>query len=191
MIMVIPEAYERVVRLVGEVTVELQLTCGDLPSLVAAAPAVADDVRRLAAANGFGEELDFPLIAASACLMRYRQLEADTHRDQRRRLIAGAVEAGREWVTLTQATAPTIWPPMPSATLEMHLPSGRALEQTTSVNLMTGAPRFGLAEIQLDPETGERQGGEADDPARSEEFENLQSWRSAVAARRQMIEQSH
>lgn len=191
MIMVVPEAYERVVRLVGEATVELQLACPDLASLVAASPGVADDVRRLAAANGFGEGLDFPLIAASACLMRYRQLEADTHRDQRRRLIAGAVEAGDDWVTLAQGTPPTTWPPMPSSTVEMHLASGRALEQTTTIDEATGAAHFALSEIPLDPSTGERGRDEPDESAGREEFDDLSAWRAAIAARREMIERSH
>jgi hypothetical protein len=191
MIMVVPEAYERVVRLVGEATVELQLACPDLPSLVATAPGVADNVRRLAAANGFGEGLDFPLIAASACLMRYRQLESDTHRDQRRRLIAAAVEAGGDWVILAQGAAPTTWPPMPSATVEMHLASGRALEETTTIDEATGAPRFSLSEIQLDPSTGERGGDEPDGSGGREEFDDLSAWRAAIAAKRGMIGRSH
>jgi hypothetical protein len=187
MVMVIPESYERVVRLVGATTVELQLTCPDLAALVAESSRVADRVRRLAAERGIAEDLDFALIGSAACLMRYRQIEAETHREQRIRLIATAVAADQRWVVLVQGVAPTSWPPLPSTTLEMHLASGRALEMTIAVDESSGAPRFGLAEVALVPATGERGPAEVTEQA----FSDLHEWRAAIADRRREIELGH
>jgi hypothetical protein len=183
-VMVIPEAYERVVRLVGETTVELQLSTPDVASLVRAAPGVADRVRQLAEARGYADNLDFPLIAGAACLMRYRQLEAESGRDQRRRLIEGAVAAGESWVTLAEGRPPTTFPPMPSTTLEMHVASGRALGQTIAMDDTTGAPRFVLAELQLDRTTGEL----TDDAVVDETFSDRHAWQAATASKRESIE---
>lgn len=184
MVMVIPEAYERVVRLVGETTVELQLSTPDVASLVRAAPGVADHVRQLADARGYADNLDFPLIAGAACLMRYRQLQAETGRDQRRRTIEAAAEAGDPWVTLAEGRPPTTFPPMPSTTLEMHVASGRALEQTITMDDKTGAPVFLLAELQLDPTTGEVSGAAVVE----ESFSDRQTWQEAIGSRRESIE---
>lgn len=187
MIMVRPESYERVVRLVGETTVELQLACLDLPSLVDEAPRMAERVRRLADESALGGQLDFALIGAAACLMRYRQLEAEMHREQRIRQIRAAVAAGATWVVLERGTPPTTWPPMPTTTLEMHVASGRALEQTINIDGATGAPQFVLIEVELDPATGERRPGDVVE----EEFDDLNRWRSAIADRRHKIESDH
>jgi hypothetical protein len=203
MVMVIPEGYERVVRLVGETTVELQLACPDVASLVAEAPRVPDRVRRLATDNGVGDGFDFDLMAAAACLLRFRLLDAELRRQQRIRRIAAAAESGARWVTLAEWTPPTTWPPMPSATVQMHVASGRALEATVTMDEATGAPQFGLAEVQLDPATGEpapvatRAGGEARGGAggdaggeerSQQDFADLQEWRAAIDSRRRQIE---
>jgi hypothetical protein len=187
MVMVIPESYERVVRLVGATTVELQLACPDVGSLVAAAPDVAERVRRLAIESGTADRLDLPLIAAAACLMRYRQLEAETNRDQRRRRIADARASGSTWVTLDEGAPPSTWPPMPSATVEMHLGTGRALEEMITIDSASGAAHFVLAEMQLDAETGELNSRREAE----EEFDDRNQWRAAIAERRQRIEGSH
>jgi hypothetical protein len=194
MVMVIPESYERVVRLVGETTVELQLACRDTATLVEEAPKVADRVRRLVADSGYGGQLDFALIGAAACLMRFRQLETETRREQRIRHIAAAVEGGEEWVVLERGTAPTTWPPLPSSTVEMHLASGRAMEHGVTMDEVTGAARFALAEVALDPATGERvagEGSEGSEDESPEEFGDLQEWRAAIANRRCQIELRH
>lgn len=184
MVMVVPEGYERVVRLVGETAVELQLACPDVASLVAEAPRVADRVRRLAEAAGVYDVLDYALIGASALLLRYRQVDEQLRRDQQVTLIEEAAAAGQTWVVLARGAPPTTWPPMPSTTLEMHVASGSALEQTVLLDLESGAPLFLLRCLSLDPATGERRGGEATE----ESFEDLASWQAATAARRSEIE---
>jgi hypothetical protein len=187
MVMVVPENYERVVRLVGATTVELQLACSDLASLVDEAPRVADRVRRLATEAGMGDALEFELIASAACLLRYRQIQSQTHRQQRIRLIEEASATGKTWVTLEQGSAPTSWPPLPSTTVEMHLPTGRALELTTSMDESTGAARFRITEVSLDPGSGEPGPG----PVTEEAYADLHEWQAAIAARRLEIESGH
>jgi hypothetical protein len=80
---------------------------------------------------------------------------------------------------------------MPTATVEMHLASGRALQQTTSIDPTTGAARFGLAEIPLDRESGSLITADTEGRTGGEEFDDLRAWRAAIAARRQIIEDSH
>jgi hypothetical protein len=184
MVMVIPESYERVVRLVGEATVELQLACPDMASLVDESSRAADRIRRLAAANGWQEDMDFALIGAAACLMRYRQLDEELRHEQRLRRIGAAASSGATLVVLEQGAPPSTWPPMPSTTLEMHLPSGRGLRQTTLLDESTGAAHFVLAEVALDPASGEPGADEGPEEA----FADLAQWRAAVAARKDAIE---
>jgi hypothetical protein len=90
-------------------------------------------------------------------------------------------------LTLQQGAPPSSWPPMPSATVEMHLASGRALEEMTTIDSSSGAAHFVVAEMQLDPETGELNSRREAE----EEFDDLHQWRAAIAERRQMIEGSH
>ncbi len=191
MVMVIPENYERVVRLVGATTVELQLACPDLTALIDEAPRVAERVRRLAHESGSGDNLEFPLIASAACLMRYRQIQAETSRDQRIRQIAAAADAGDSWVVLEQGAPPTTWPPLPSTTVEMHLPSGRALEMSITMDEATGAPRFGLTEVLRDPGTGQSRAGEVAEQVSEQVFADLHQWRGAIADRRHEIDSGH
>ena len=190
MVMVLPEGYERVVRLVGEATVELQLTCPDVASLVAAAPAVPGLVKRLADQQGFGDGLDLPLIAAAACLMRYRLLAVEIARQQRIDRIAAAVESGATWVVLDEGGPLTAWPPLPSTTVEMHLASGRALEQSIELDPASGAPAYTVSEVALDARTGSPL---ADQPsvAPVSGIDNADDWRAAIARRRRLIEEEH
>jgi hypothetical protein len=144
-------------------------------------------VRRRAHESGIGDNLDFALIGSAVCLMRYRQIQTETARDQRIRQIAAAVEADATWVVLEEGAPPTSWPPLPSTTIEMHLESGRALEMVITMDESTGAPRFGLIEVQLDPETGQRGPGEISEQG----FSDLRQWRAAIANRRLEIESGH
>ncbi len=119
--------------------------------------------------------------------MRFRQLQSETHRQQRIRRIEAAAAAGETWVVLEQGSPPTTWPPLPSTTLEMHLVSGRALEMTIGMDETTGAARFALLEVPLDPATGERAPGEVVEEA----YPDLATWRAAIETRRGQIELNH
>jgi hypothetical protein len=183
-VMVRPDHYEAAVRLVGRATAELQRNCPDLASLPAAAPATPEMVKRIATEDGVSiVGLDVGLIAGAACSMRYRQLAAAAARQERIDRIAAAAGAGQAWVIIEQGGPPTTWPPLPSTTIEMHLPSGRALQQIVEIDLGTGQPRFAVAELNLDPQTGEPVQGETGPPL--EYFDNVNHWRQAIALWRQ------
>ena len=94
----------------------------------------------------------------------------------------------RRGSSLEQESPPTTWPPLPSTTLEMHLASGRALEQTINMDDATGAARFALAEVALDPATGERRPGEV---RRGGVRRPDRQWRAAIDRARRQIEFGH
>jgi hypothetical protein len=123
--------------------------------------------------------LDVNLIAGAACLMRYRQLAATAARQRRIDRIAGAAAANEMWVIVEEGPPPTSWPPLPAPTVEMHIPSGRALQQIVEVDLETGHPRFALGELTLDPNTGDPDPEETASPL--EYFGNVNDWREAIA----------
>jgi hypothetical protein len=182
-VMVRPDQYEAAVRLVGRASGELERLCPDLASLVATALAVPEMVKQIASEDGLSlVGLDVGLIAGSACSMRYRQLLAAAVRQRRIDRIAAAAAAGQDWVVLEKGAPPTSWPPLPSTTLEMHLPSGRALQQITEVDMETGEPRFALRELTVDPQTGEPEPDQTVSPL--EYFGNVNDWREAIAVRR-------
>jgi hypothetical protein len=76
---------------------------------------------------------------------------------------------------------------MPSATVEMHLATGRALEEMITIDSASGAAHFVLAEMQLDPGTGELSSRREAE----EEFDDRNQWRAAIAERRQRIAGNH
>jgi hypothetical protein len=190
-VMVSPDVYERAVRLVGALVSELERSTPDMGALVEAAPGLADRAARLA---GEGEMttagLDLPLIAAAACAMRHRTLVNQACHQERIARIARAAAAGEAWVVVQEGGQPTTWPPLPTTTIEMHLPTGTGLVETVEVDDETGAPRFVLGELRLDPRTGEPL-GPTPQVADIERFEDVVSWRDAIVARRRRGPQSH
>jgi hypothetical protein len=183
--MVRPDHYEAAVRLVGRAAAELQRTCPDVASLAATAPSTPELVKQIAAGEHISTAgLDVGLIAGAACSMRYRQLAAASARQQRIDRIAAAAAAGDQWVTIEEGSPPTSWPPLPSTTIEMHLPSGRALQQVIEIDMESGQPRFGLGELMLDPRTGEPD-AEREMAAPLDYFDDVNRWREAIALRRQ------
>jgi hypothetical protein len=182
-VMVRPDHYEASVRLVGRASTELERLCPDLASLVATALAVPEMVKQIAVEDGLSlAGLDVGLIAGAACSMRYRQLLAAAVRQRRLERIAAAAAAGQDWVVLQEGAPPTSWPPLPSTTIEMHLPSGRALQQIMEIDMETGEPRFALGDLLLDPQTGEPEPEQTVSPL--EYFGNVNDWREAIAVRR-------
>jgi hypothetical protein len=182
-VMVRPDHYEASVRLVGRARAELERLCPDLASLVATAQSVPEMIKQLAIQDGISlMGLDVGLIAGSACSMGYRQLQAEAVRRRRIDRIAAAATAGDDWVVLEEGAPPTSWPPLPSTTVEMHLPSGRALQQVIEIDAETGAPRFALGEVSLDPRTGDPGPQQTVSPL--EYFGNVNDWREAIAVRR-------
>jgi hypothetical protein len=188
-VMVRPDLYQRVVRLVGHVAGELRRSCPDVGSLVDAAPHVADAIRRTASDDGESlAELDVPMIAAAACCFCYRELAADNARDRRLADIAAAAARGEVWVVVEQTGEPQSFSVMPFTKVEMHVPSGRALKQSVEQDERSGGARFRLEEVAVDRETGQP----IDTGARQagvQEFDNVDQWVLATRERRRGIEE--
>jgi hypothetical protein len=175
-----PDHYQAAVHLVGRVATELERTCPDLATLSTAALITPELVKQLALQDSLSlAELDVNLIAGAACLMRYRQLAAAAVRQRRIDRIAAAALANEMWVVVEEGPPPTTFPPLPAPTVEMHVPSGRALQQIVEVDIETGHPRFALGELTLDPATGDPDPEETASPL--EYFGNVNDWREAIA----------
>ena len=71
----------------------------------------------------------------------------------------------------------------------MHVAvTGAGLRQTLEADPMTGAPRYSLEVVPLDPATGDRLPVPADVVAVEEAFSDPTEWMSAVEAKRAQIE---
>ena len=186
-VMLRPDLYERAIQLVRRVADELA-GHGDVASLVAAWPDAAAIVYRVSSLALLPlDELDAGLVAGAGFSLRYRELAVDAARGDRIERVRRAAESGAAWVTVdrigrleTAAMVPYTW-------VEMHVPSGVALRQTIEADADTGAPRFRLEVVRLDPLTGEGV-GVSGDLAVEETFSNRDEWSAAVDARRSEIE---
>jgi len=175
--------------MVGHVANELRRSCPDVGSLVEAAPHVVDMIQRMAADDGQSlAELDVPMVAAAACCFRYRELAADAARDQRVADIAAAAARGEVWVVVEQTGEPQSFSVIPFTKVEMHVSSGRALEQSVAQDERTGRARFRLEEVAVDRETGQRLDAEAQQPG-VQEFDDVDPWVLATRQRRRAIEE--
>jgi hypothetical protein len=188
-VMVRPDLYQSVVRMVGQVADELRRSCPDVGSLVEAAPHVVDAIQRMASRDGQSlAEVDVPMVAAAACCFRYRELAAEAARDQRVADIAAAVARGGVWVVVEQTGEPQTFSAIPFTKVEMHVPSGRALEQSVEQDERTGGARFRLAEVAVNRETGQRIDADSRGPG-AEDFDDIDRWVLAIRQRRRAIEE--
>lgn len=179
-VMVRPDLYQAAVHLVGRLAADLQRTAPDLASLAAVSSTTPETLKQLAIQDGQSlAGLDLNLIAGAACLMRYRQLAAVAARQARIDRVAAAAAANETWVIVEEGPPPTTFPPLPAPTVEMHVPSGRALQQIVEVDVDTGSPRFALGQLTLDPRTGDPIPEETASPL--EYFGNVNDWREAIA----------
>lgn len=187
-VMVRPDLYERSVRMVRLVADELA-RCLDLPALAGAWGGAAEIVHGAATAAGLDlDGLDAGLIAGAAFSMRYRELAGAAARAERLNRIQAAAESGEPWVRVeeigsreTAGMVPWIW-------VEMHVPSGAGLQQTLEADPMTGAPRYSLEMVPLDPTTGDRLPVPGDVAAVEQTFSDPTEWMAAVEAMRARIE---
>ncbi len=187
-IMVRPDLYERAVRMVRVVADELA-GCLDLPALAAAWSGAADTVHRSATAAGLDlDGLDPGLIAGAAFSMRYRELAGAVARNERLGRIQAAAEAGEAWVRVEEIGTRETAAMMPWSWIEMHVPSGAGLRQTLEADPMTGAPRYGLEIVPLDPVTGDRLPIPPDVTSVQESFDEPTEWIAAVEVKRTQIE---
>lgn len=185
-IMTRPDLYQRAVELVRKVADELG-SCRDLAALVEAWPDAADIVYRASSLALMPlAELDINLVGGAGFSMRYRELAGPAARAERLARLAAAAEAGDTWVLVSE-TGSLGSPGVPWVRLEMHVPTGTGLSQMVEADPQTGAARFGLEIVQLDPATGDRL-EPVEDIAAEESFDNRAEWTAAVEARRRQLE---
>ncbi len=147
-----PQAYERVVALVGVLVTHLRRTVDDVPGLVAASRRGAELVTEVAPE----EALPWvPLDAAlrAACAMRHRELRMVRQQENRKESLGHALESGAPWVRITDPGSPAAAAVAPG--LHVHLVSGMAIRCTTEMDEATGGARFVSQPVRADLETGE------------------------------------
>jgi hypothetical protein len=187
-VMVRPDLYERSVRMVRAVADEL-VGCIDLPALVEAWASAAEIVHRSATAAGLDlEGLDAGLLAGAGFSMRYRELASSASRNERLGRIRAAAEAGEPWVRVEEIGSRETAGMVPWTWVEMHVPSGAGLRQTLEADPMTGAPRYSLEVVPLDPATGDQLPVPDDLVTVTETFADPTEWLAAVETKRAQIE---
>jgi hypothetical protein len=186
--MVRPDLYERSVRLVRAVADELA-GCLDLPALVEAWGGAAGIVHRAATGVGLDlEGVDAGLIAGAGFSVRYRELAAGLALAERLDRIRAARDAGEAWVRVEEIGSRETAGMVPWTWVEMHVPSGAGLRQAVEADETTGAPRYSLEVIPLDPATGDRLQAPSDVVSTEASFDDPTEWMSAVEATRARIE---
>ena len=187
-VMVRPDLYERSIRMVRVVVDELT-GCLDLPALVNEWGGAAEIVHRAATEAGLDlEGLDAGLIAGAAFSMRYRELAGAASRAERLGRIRAAADAGESWIRVEEIGSRETAGMVPWTWVEMHVPTGAGLRQTLEADPMTGAPRYSLEVVPLDPATGDRLPVPEDVVAVEESFTDPTEWMAAVEAKRARIE---
>jgi len=187
-VMVRPDLYERSIRLVRVVADELA-RCLDLPALVEAWGMAAELVHRAAEESGLDlEGLDAGLVAGAAFSLRYREMAGAVARAERLGRIRAAAEAGEAWVRVEEIGSREAAGLMPWTWTEMHVPSGAGLRQTLEADPTTGAPRYSLEVVPLDPATGDRLPTPPDVIAVEESFDDPAEWMAAVERKRALID---
>jgi hypothetical protein len=189
-VMVRPDLYGRSVRMVRAVADELT-GCLDLPELAKAWDSAADIVHRAATDAGLDlEGLDAGLLAGAGFSMRYRELATAASRSERLNRIRAAADAGEAWVRVDEIGSRETAGMVPWTWVEMHVASGAGLRQTLEADPMTGAPRYSLEVVPLDPATGDPLPVPPDVAAATETFDEPADWMAAVEAKRAQIERS-
>jgi hypothetical protein len=183
-----PDLYERAVELVRKVADELG-TCTDLAALVEAWPDAADIVYRASSLALMPlADLDINLVGGAGFSMRYRELAGPAARAERLARLAAAAEAGDTWVMVSEEGSLGSAGFVPWVRLEMHVPTGAGVSQTVEADPETGAARFGLEVVRLDPATGDRLGPATDDLFMEESFDDRAEFTAALEALRRRLE---
>lgn len=184
-VMLRPEVYQRYVELVRAVADELwsYVTPESLASAYArASEIVATVIARFGASV---DDMDLGLLAGAAFSLRYREVLAETSRQEAVRRIDEARARGDPWVVLYEMGKAKGAPALPYRRLEMHLPDGVGLHVFVEEDPETGAPIFGLERVQLDPSTGDWVNAAQPSPER-QTFPSADRWEEAVKALRDL-----
>jgi len=145
LVMARPDAYERALRMIADLTARLRDTCPDVPALLAAHERGAGLVTEPAA--GIGPEL----VAAAACAMRYRELVTTGAARRRLAALAQARDDGLEWTVVEENGDPARAPYIPYQRVEAHVRSGKAVIISVEPDeTLTGAVhRIDTADVDL------------------------------------------
>jgi hypothetical protein len=145
LVMARPDAYERALRMIADLTARLRETCPDVPALLAAHERGADLVTEPAV--GIGPEL----VAAAACAMRYRELVTTGAAQRRLAALAQARDDGLEWTVVEENGDPARAPYIPYQRVEAHVRSGKAVIISVEPDeTLTGAVhRIDAADLDL------------------------------------------
>lgn len=149
-----PEGFDRYVALVRAVSDELG-SVRSVESLVDAYDEGVDIAAGAAHRHMLPTEgLDFDLVVGAAFCLRYREVVAETRREEIQGRIGEAMARGQKWVML-QETRPWLQSPFPPwRRLEMHLPEGTGLHMWVEEALDDVGVEFGVEVVRLDPQTG-------------------------------------
>jgi len=93
--------------------------------------------------------MDLDAVRDAAFCHRHREVTREQGKALARERLERARREGAEWVVLFDDVTP-----LGSHTLEMHVPSGRALHASSELPLDARRPTFALEVVQLDPTDG-------------------------------------
>lgn len=126
------------------------------------------------------EGLDLDLAVGAAFCLRYREVLAETRREQMRRRVQEAEARGDRWVVLEEARPWLESPFPPWRSLEMHLPDGTGIHVWAEESLDSEGDgiEYGVEVLRLDPHTGQWL---ADEPATERQtFSDYHLWQDAI-----------
>jgi hypothetical protein len=173
-----PEGYERCIALARAVADEL----GSVRTTESLADAYVQGANLAAAAARrhmlSTDGIDLELAAGAGFCLRYRQIAAETQREEVVRIVGEARARGQDWVVIHE-TRPWQQSPFPPwRRMEMHLPEGTGLHEWVEESLDGAGVEFGVEVVPLDPKTGRWL---ADVPILDRQvFSDYEEWRDAV-----------
>jgi hypothetical protein len=154
-VLALPDVYERTVLALRATLDRLRALgtgTGPLLEASASAPALAASAAEQGGISTSGLELG--LIGQVALAMRHREVIADRAASARLRLVHRARAEGSTWVVLEESGDWAGDPYLPYRRLEVHVPTGRVVAVTTTLEEDFRTVRHAVAEARLDLQTG-------------------------------------
>lgn len=147
-----PEAYERVVRVVGALADYLREHVFDVAGLSAASSRGADLTREVL------PEADLPWMPladalAAACAIRYREVRVLEARAHRANALQDAAASGQLWVRIVDPHSRVAARVAPA--LVVRVGTGMAISCTTDLDPHTGGVCFSATPVTVDPVSGD------------------------------------
>jgi hypothetical protein len=154
-VLALPDVYERTVLALRATLDRLRaLGTGTGPLLEASAsgPALVASAAEQRGISTSG--LDVGLIGQAALAMRHREVIADRAASARLQVVRRARAEGRTWVVLEESGDWAGDPYLPYRRVEVHVPTGRVVAVTTTLEEDFRTVSHGVAEARLDLRTG-------------------------------------